>query len=48
MRLRILATAFLLPFIASIARADGLIVPIRPDLRVRNAWAVKSQKNFLL
>jgi Ca-activated chloride channel homolog len=41
MRLRILFTAFLLTSVASLAMADGLIVPIRPDLHVRSSWAVK-------
>ena len=41
MRFRVLVTAFLLVSIASLAMADGLIVPIRPDIRVRSSWAVK-------
>jgi Ca-activated chloride channel homolog len=41
MRFRILFTAFLLTSVASLALADGLIVPIRPDLHVRSSWAVK-------
>ncbi len=27
--------------LASVASADGMIVPVRPELRVRGAWAVK-------
>jgi Ca-activated chloride channel family protein len=36
-----LAAAMILGLAATAARADGMIVPIRPELRVRGNWAVK-------
>jgi Ca-activated chloride channel family protein len=41
MRLRILFTAFLFASIASFSRADGLIIPMDPHIRVRGSWAVQ-------
>ncbi len=41
MKLRILIAAFLFSFTNSLCEADGLIVPIRPDMHVRSSWAVK-------
>lgn len=41
MKPQILIAAFLFTFTSSFCRADGLIVPIRPDLHVRSSWAVK-------
>jgi Ca-activated chloride channel homolog len=41
MKARALISVFLFVFAARFAVADGLIVPIRPDLRVRGSWAVK-------
>jgi Ca-activated chloride channel family protein len=35
------AFAFLGGLAASVARADGMIVPVRPELRVVGSWAVK-------
>jgi Ca-activated chloride channel family protein len=41
MRLRLLLTTFLFASFASFARADGLIIPIHPQMRVRGSWAVQ-------
>ncbi|HUS47816.1 MAG TPA: VIT domain-containing protein, partial [Phycisphaerae bacterium] len=40
-RHRIVITALAVCAVALPALADGMIVPVRPDLRVRGAWAVK-------
>jgi Ca-activated chloride channel homolog len=44
MKLRMILVLCFFAAAAGIARADGLLVPIRPDLRVRNSWAVKYHK----
>jgi Ca-activated chloride channel homolog len=44
MKLRMIFVVLLFAAAAGIARADGLIIPIRPDLRVRSSWAVKYHK----
>jgi Ca-activated chloride channel family protein len=41
MKLRTAVAIFVFAAAARFAPADGLIIPIRPDLRVRSAWAVK-------
>ena len=41
MKLRILTALFVFASTARLAIADGLIIPIRPDLPVRSSWAVK-------
>ena len=41
MKLRVFFTVFLFATSSTILMADGLIVPIRPDLRVRSSWAVR-------
>jgi Ca-activated chloride channel family protein len=41
MKLRMIVAVFVCAVAARLAIADGLIVPIRPDLRVRSEWAVK-------
>ena len=38
---RVLAAGLVLAVAAGTAAADGMIVPVRPDIRVRGAWAVK-------
>ena len=40
-RTRIVAALLVVGSLAAIAGADGMIVPVRPDIRVRGAWAVK-------
>lgn len=37
----ILAAAMALGLAATVAMADGMIVPVRPEIRVRGSWAVK-------
>src|SRR5210317_108070 len=37
----LVAMGLVLAMVAGSALADGMIVPIRPDLRVRGSWAVK-------
>jgi len=37
----LVATGLVLAMMAGSALADGMIVPIRPDIRVRGSWAVK-------
>ncbi len=44
MKLRMIFVMFFFAAAAGIVRADGLLIPIRPDLRVRNSWAVKYHK----
>jgi Ca-activated chloride channel homolog len=44
MKLRIVLALLLVAVLAGSAFADGLIVPIRPDYRVRGYWAVKYHK----
>ncbi len=39
--LRLSAMAVLLAAVAAAALGDGMIVPVRPDIRVRGSWAVK-------
>jgi Ca-activated chloride channel homolog len=41
MKARLLIAVVLFSFAARLSTADGLIVPIRPDLHVRGWWAVK-------
>jgi Ca-activated chloride channel family protein len=41
MKLRMIVAMFVVAAAARLSVADGLIVPIRPDLRVRSTWAVK-------
>jgi uncharacterized protein YegL len=41
MKTRLLFAVVLLSFSARLSMADGLIVPIRPDLHIRGSWAVK-------
>ena len=44
MKRNILITLLLAVLVPVSALADGLIVPIRPDLRIRGSWAVKYHK----
>ena len=39
--IQLLAAVAIMAAAQQVARADGMIVPIRPDLRVRGSWAVK-------
>jgi hypothetical protein len=41
MKLRMVVAVFVFVAAARLSVADGLIVPLRPDLRVRSTWAVK-------
>ncbi len=40
-KIRFLTAVLLVGFAASIAAADGLIVPVNPEVRVTGSWAVK-------
>jgi Ca-activated chloride channel family protein len=40
-RKQLLSVALVVGVVGSLAAADGMIVPVRPDLRVRGHWAVK-------
>ena len=40
-RMRILAALLVVASLAGMAMADGMIVPVRPEIRVRGSWAVK-------
>ncbi|HUS91191.1 MAG TPA: VIT domain-containing protein, partial [Phycisphaerae bacterium] len=37
----LLASLLLTGLLASASRGDGMIIPVRPELRVRGSWAVK-------
>jgi Ca-activated chloride channel family protein len=41
MKLRTFFAFFLFVSAARLALADGLLIPIRPDLRIRSSWAVQ-------